>query len=106
MKIILSIIALFLSIVACKNDYSELNSEQKEISLLRADFEKQTGYDQSKEYLLTPAFRTSMDTFSFRRNPNSSVAVDRDQLYLSSLLSYFLLSCFQIEAVAEKVAAV
>lgn len=61
MKRILFIIVLFLSIMACKNDYPDLISEDQEISLLRADFERQTGYDQSKVYLLTPAFRTKVN---------------------------------------------
>jgi len=61
MKRILLIIALFLSIVSCKDDRPEPIGEASETSILRADFEKQTGYDQSKVYLLTPAFRTRIN---------------------------------------------
>ncbi|WP_223583032.1 hypothetical protein [Sphingobacterium sp. GVS05A] len=50
-------------IISCKdqNDSFIENNKVDDISLLRADFEKQTGYDQTKVYLLTPAFRTRIN---------------------------------------------
>ncbi len=50
-------------IIGCKdqNDSFIENNKVDDISLLRADFEKQTGYDKSKVYLLTPAFRTRIN---------------------------------------------
>ncbi len=50
-------------IIGCKDQSDSFieNNKVDDISLLRADFEKQTGYDQTKVYLLTPAFRTRIN---------------------------------------------
>lgn len=51
-----------LVLVSCKDQHEPLIQSNKDsIDLLRAEFEKLTGYKQADEYLLTPAFRTKVN---------------------------------------------
>ncbi len=61
MKRCLLIIFFIVSIISCKDDHPDLTSGENKIDLLRAEFEKQTGYDQSQVHLLTPTFRSEVD---------------------------------------------
>lgn len=63
MKKIILIITFAFIVFACRQQHDNLIESEKQdiISSLRADFERQTGYDQSKEHLLTPAFRTKIN---------------------------------------------
>ncbi|MDR0261722.1 MAG: hypothetical protein LBJ04_00715 [Sphingobacterium sp.] len=61
MKRCLFIIFFIVTIMACKNDHPDLTNGENKIDLLRAEFEKQTGYNQSQVNLLTPSFRSKVD---------------------------------------------
>lgn len=61
MKRCLLIIFFIVSIIACKDEHPDLNNGENNIDLLRAEFEKQTGYEQSQIHLLMPSFRSQVD---------------------------------------------